>query len=56
MTGGGNVPVAPSAETRVLAHSIREVYLALTREGFTKDEAMELVGRMLAAAGEQGQS
>jgi len=54
-----NVRVEPSAETRTNAHAVRETFLALTYEGFTESQALNIVGQMLAAviivsAGEGG--
>ena len=34
---------------REAAHGIREVYIALTMEGFTEKQALVIVGQMLAA-------
>lgn len=44
-----NGPVEPSADMRQLAAGIREIYVALTLEGFTSTEALTVVGQILAA-------
>lgn len=41
-------PIEPSAEMRVMAHELREVYLALVAEGFTADEAMQIVAQIVS--------
>lgn len=50
----GRPPVEPSAEIRILARSLREMYLALVREGFTPGEAQAIMRHMLRAAAEAG--
>jgi len=50
-----NDRVEPSAEVRQSAHQLREIYVALIAEGFTRDEAVAIIGKILAA-GIQGQS
>lgn len=46
----GSAPVEPSADKRQVAHELREMYLALRQEGFTKTEALTVIGQILAAA------
>lgn len=36
--------VEPSAEIRQLAKNLRQIYLALIREGFTPPEALAIIG------------
>lgn len=50
----GNVPIEPSAEMRMFAHTTREMYLALLAEGFTEREAFNIVGVTIAASFGQG--
>lgn len=45
-----NGPVEPSAAVREGAHGIREIFIALTMEGFTEKQALIIVGQMLAAS------
>lgn len=42
-------PVEPSAELRVLASVLRQAYVALVAEGFTEQQALAIVGQLLAA-------
>lgn len=49
-----NDPVEPSAEVRASAHQLREIFVALIAEGFTKDEAVAIIGKIVSA-GIQGQ-
>lgn len=42
-------PVEPSAELRQAAHSLREMYLALIAEGFTVEEAMNIIAIAMSA-------
>ncbi len=37
----------PSAAIRTLAKSLREIYLALIREGFTPPEALAIIGHAI---------
>lgn len=43
-----NSPIEPSAVNRVFAAHIRQMYLALMAEGFTSQEALAIVGHMIA--------
>ena len=40
--------VEPSAALRGGAHQLRELYVALVAEGFTSQEALEIIGHILA--------
>jgi hypothetical protein len=44
-----NGPVEPSADLRELANMLRQTYVALTLEGFTAQEALIIIGQILAA-------
>lgn len=44
-----NGPIEPSADIRVAAHAVRQIYLALVTEGFTEQQALTIVGQILAA-------
>lgn len=48
-------PVEPSADLRTVAHTLRETFVALTAEGFTDQQALVIIGQILAAgiAGQQ---
>lgn len=43
-------PFEPSADMRAMAKTTRNMYMALVQEGFTKNEAMQILGSMLTAA------
>lgn len=45
-------PVEPSADLREAASVLRQTYVALVEEGFTVDEALKIIGQILA--GQQG--
>ncbi len=42
-------PKEPSADPRLLASILRQTYMALLAEGFTQQEALTIIGHMLAA-------
>lgn len=44
-----NGPVEPSADLRQFASMMRQMYIALTMEGFTEHEALVVIGQILAA-------
>jgi hypothetical protein len=44
-----NGPVEPTADLRQLANILRQTYLALVQEGFTAQEALVIIGQILAA-------
>ena len=46
-----NGPIEPSADLRQLASILRQTYLALVQEGFTQQEALTIIGQILAANG-----
>lgn len=45
----------PSADVRQAAGQLRELYNALTMEGFSPQEALVIIGQMMAA-GQNGQN
>lgn len=44
-----NGPIEPSADLREFALHLRQMYVALTLEGFTEQQAMVIIGTTLAA-------
>lgn len=44
-----NAPQEPSAEIRTAASALRQMYVALTNEGFTEHQALVIIGHALAA-------
>ena len=44
-----NAPQEPAADLRVAASGLRQMFVALTNEGFTKREALVIIGQMLTA-------
>jgi len=46
-----NSPIEPSADARSLAHTFREMFIALTAEGFTERQALQLIAEMMKNAG-----
>lgn len=46
-----NGPIEPAADKRQAAYELRQMYLALTQEGFTEREALAIIGQILAAGG-----
>ena len=46
MTGG---PTEPNADMRVLATTLWQMFVALTQEGFSEQQALVVIGQMLAA-------
>lgn len=47
----GNGPIEPAADLRELANVLRQTFIALTLEGFTEQQALAIVGQILAANG-----
>jgi hypothetical protein len=47
-------PFEPSAETRVAARQIRNLYEALILEGFQERQALTILGQVLAASANGG--
>jgi hypothetical protein len=48
--------VEPSAEHRVFAKMVRQMFLALVAEGFTEQQALVIVGQVMALAVKAGES
>lgn len=46
-----NVPIEPSADARALAHTFREMFIALTSEGFSERQALYIIAEMLKSQG-----
>lgn len=44
-----NGPVEPAADMRKFAAGMRQIYLALTQEGFSDREALIIIGQMLSS-------
>lgn len=44
-----NGPVEPTAELRIMANMLRQTFLALTQEGFSEQQALVIIGQMIAA-------
>ncbi len=42
--------VEPSADLRQLASALRQTFIALTMEGFTEQQALTIVGQILASS------
>lgn len=40
--------IEPSAELRTAAHALREMYVALTAEGFTEAQTLQIIGYSIA--------
>lgn len=41
-------PMEPDADKRVLANSLRQMFVALVAEGFTEQQALVIVGQIMA--------
>lgn len=44
-----NGPVEPAADLRQLASALRQMYVALTMEGFTEQQALVIIGQCISA-------
>ena len=40
-------PVEPTADLRLMANTLRQMYVALTLEGFTPNEALVIIGHAI---------
>lgn len=49
-----NGPIEPSADAREFAAATFQIYMALTLEGFTEQQALAIIGQMLAANNGKG--
>jgi hypothetical protein len=45
-----NGPREPSSDLRQLASTLHQTFIALTNEGFTEQQALVIIGQILAAA------
>lgn len=45
-----NVPTEPNAEVRQVASALWQMFVALTREGFTEAQALTIIGHSIAAS------
>jgi hypothetical protein len=45
-----NGPIEPAADLRQIANTVRQMFVALTQEGFTEHQALTIVGQILAAS------
>lgn len=50
MTTGRHDAYEPSAATRASAKVLHEIYVALVKEGFTEQEALQVVGQVIVAS------
>lgn len=48
------VPMEPSADLRQMANMLRQMYIALTAEGFSEQQALIVIGQIIAANGDDG--
>jgi hypothetical protein len=46
----GNGPVEPAADMRQMASMLHQMFVALTSEGFTEQQALVVIGQMLNAS------
>lgn len=46
-----NAPREPSSDLRQLASMLHQTFVALRAEGFTEDQALQIIAAMLAANG-----
>ncbi len=44
-------PIEPSADLRQMASAMRQAYIALTSEGFTEQQALIIIGQIIAGGG-----
>jgi hypothetical protein len=52
---GGPAAEEPSADARVFARAMRDLFIALQAEGFTERQSILLVGQAIAASQGQGE-
>ncbi len=45
-----NGPMEPNADMRTFAANLRQMYVAMTNEGFTPNEALTVIGTVLSAS------
>jgi hypothetical protein len=44
-----NTPTEPAADIRVFANFMHQTFIALIAEGFTEQQALVIIGQMMAA-------
>jgi len=44
-----NGPIEPAADLREMANILRQYFIALTQEGFTEHQALQIIGTTIAA-------
>ena len=49
-----NGPVEPSADARIGAANLRQIFIALLAEGFTESQALVIIGQLILAQGMSG--
>lgn len=42
-------PIEPTADLRTMAAMLRQTFVALTQEGFSEQQALAIIGQILAA-------
>jgi hypothetical protein len=52
MTQG--IPCEPSADLRQMASAMRQMFVALTNEGFTERQSLTIIGHLLSANAPKG--
>jgi hypothetical protein len=50
----GKAPTEPSSDARTFARNMHGLYIALTLEGFTENQAMQIIGTTIAASTMRG--
>jgi hypothetical protein len=45
-----NGPIEPAADYRAMAYTVRQMFLALVQEGFSEQQALVIVGSIIAAS------
>jgi hypothetical protein len=44
------IPVEPTAEARMIAYQLRQMFLAFQAEGFTEEQSLIIIGQMVTAS------
>lgn len=44
-----DAPIEPSADLRTFANQMRQMFVALVAEGFTRDEALVVIGHVISS-------
>ena len=45
-----NIPTEPSADLRLMASTFRQMFIALTMEGFDERQALTIIGQCIAGS------